>query len=724
MRMACFCLIVILIAALVFANTEMGTIEGKVIDSLTKEPIANVNVVVADAEMGSSTNDQGEFQIPNLTVGLHTLKAQMMGYREESIHNLRIRSEKVHTLHIELTQEVIELESVTVTATRERSLVWDVPVSASIISAVDIERGNPVTLGEAIQEVGGTFVKKYGTAGALETVSLRGSSSEQVLVLWDGQRLNSPLTGGFDLGTISLQPINKIEIIHGGYSSLYGADAMAGVVNLITQKPKLNGKIQAAAHTSLGSYGFQKHEVYFNQRLGNWSYMLSANRVESDGNFEYSVENNSQTKSQNRKNANLKSNGLFGKATWSAGPATKVHVQSELARVERGVPGPLSYPTVNGSQEDRSTRIHGDLETTPISGVTIRAGSYYHKHDIHYTDEHPSYPTDSQNDAESYGLNLQSNVKIGRQNFLMGGSYLVESGRGNNVGKRERNSTALFGQGEFEVQSSRMFGGLRTILMPSIRYDHFSDFGDVINPRFGFLISKHGTLPAGLWLSWGKAFRAPTVNDLYWPEDMFTVGNPHLKPEKATSYEIGFRTCLPVADGLELKTCYFDKDAKDLILWAMDMGSGKWMPNNVSAAQISGVEFSLSWRGIAKILNTEINYTRLNSKNRSGVAGLDGKQLPYRPKHSGSFISGLDIGITSLTFTTRYIGGRFVDESNLEQLESHLLFDGDIGVKRIIAGLRFNLVVSVQNIFNKGYKVVWDYPMPGRLWRVKMGLDL
>lgn len=715
----------ILLVSSLFAGAEMGVIEGRVIDSLTKKPLANVNVTVMDEGTGSATNDNGEFRMSNLPAGLHSLKVEMVGYCESVVHNLRVKPNAVYNIDLELTQTVIELESVTVTATREKSLLWDVPVSASVISSSDLERRNSTTLGQALQEVGSAFVKSYGIAGAMETLSLRGSLSEQVLVLWDGQRLNSPLTGGLDLGTISLQPIERIEIVHGGYSSLYGADAMAGVVNLITRSPQLGAGLQGSIHTLFGSYSFQRYDLNFSQGLGKWSYILSANTTKSDGDFEYTPANKAdgaESKTVRRENSDLNSKSLFGKATWNASPTTTLRFSGELVEVKRGVPGTLSYPTVNGRQEDESKRIHGDFETTPLSTVTLRASAYYHKQDIHYVDENPYFAIDSQNDAESYGTDFQGHVKMGRHNFLLGGSYLIEATQGSDVGIRKRKSSALFTQGELDLLPPRFSHNLRALLMPSIRYDRFSDFGDVINPKVGLLISKFGTTPIALRMSWGKSFRAPTFNDLYWPEDMFTVGNPNLRPEKATSKEIGLRASLPIAGGLELNTSYFDKEAEDLIQWTVDQSSGKWTPKNVSAAQISGIELSVLCRGIGKLLTTEISYSRLNSKNRSGIVGVDGKELPYRPKHNGSLVTSVNLRNTIFTITARYVGERFINESNSEKLDSHVLIDGDVGIKQVIAGLRFNLGMSVKNIFDKQYEIVKDYPMPGRLWQVKLGI--
>ncbi len=714
------------LTALVVNSSLASSIQGNIVDSATKRPLANVTVTVEGKNAICATDENGRFSFESVPAGLHSLKAHLIGYQEANIYNLRVRPAGTHRVRIEMTQTVIEMEEVLVTATRERSLLSRLPVSASVISKTDLQNRNPFTLGDALQEIGGTFVKSYGIIGALEGISLRGSSSEQVLVLWDGQRLNSPLNGGIDLSTLSLQSVERIEVVHGAYSSLYGADAMAGVVNLITRKPALSGKVEGSAHTVFGSYGFQRQEINLSQRLGSWSYLLTANSTKSEGDFKYTnrTVTDTQPKELRRQNSDYAAKVLFGKVAWDLGASTRTELQSEYSESDRGAPGSLAYPTANGRQNDQNTRVHLDFQTTPISYFTLQANSHYHANHIHYEDENPYFPVDSQNDVDSYGANVQGIVKLANHTLMAGASSLVESAQGSDVGAKRRESFAAFAHGEFQLIPFRGADDLQVTIMPSVRLDHFSDFGQVTNPNLGLLIARAGETPVGLRANWGRSFRAPTMNDLYWPADPYTSGNPLLKPEIAQNYEVGLRAGMPGLSGVQMDVCYFGKDIDDLIQWSANVGTGQWTPANVSAASIRGVEASLSAANLAHSLTGELHYTWLEAVNQSEAGAVHAKRLPYRPTHSASAIGSLDLGKATLTATASYVGSCFVDAANRQRLDSYVLVDGDVSFRPAVAGLRFDLAFSIKNIFDQSFVVIKDYPMPGRLWTMRMGIGL
>jgi outer membrane cobalamin receptor len=707
--------------------SQGDSIDGTIIDSATKRPLGNVVVSLSGEQTTNTTTDEnGAFAFAGLNAGTYVLKAQLIGYQDEILSHLKVQPGKPEQVTLELTQTVIEMEAVVVTATRQRSLIWDLPVSASVISEADLAGRNPLSLGEALRSINGSFVKSYGAPGALESISLRGSSAEQVLVLWDGQRLNSPLNGGIDLGIMPLQSVERIEVVKGEYSPLYGADAMAGVVNLITRSPKAGGHIQLSAQSAFGSLGLKKQGLELGQSVGPLSYLVcfSSTKSKNDFKFKHPGSGEEPAKEIRRENSDLDSRLLFAKAAWQAGVTTRLHLQGTLDKTERGIPGSLSYPTVDGRQTDEGSRVHLDLMAEPLEHLTLQAGTYFHRHRLHYQDDSPFFPTNSQNDVDSYGTSIQGNMKFGRQSLSFGATSLLESANGSDIGERERKSAATFMHGEFQLLPARMMSSLRAVLMPSARCDWFSDLNSTVNPKIGILLSRYGSMPMGLRMSWGQSFRAPTMNDLYWPADPYTAGNPNLKPETTHSYEVGLRTGLTNLPGLELDLCYFKKEVDDLILWTADATTFQWKPDNVSAAEIQGTEISLSTRDLIKHLEAEINYTWLDARNRSGFLALDGKRLPYRPVHTINATASLNLGNALFAVTAGYVGTCFADEANSDELDTFLTVDGDLSFHPSFAGLHLDLGLSVDNILDKSYVVVKDYPVPGRLWRVKAGIGL
>lgn len=701
-----------------------ATITGRVLDIVTRQPMPDVNVQVQGQTAGAATNADGVFNITGLPDGSCNLLISCMGYRSESIINLHVNEPGAQNIELHLTPTVVEGKSVMITASRSRSLLRDMPVSGAIIPAADLQNKTPLTLAEAMAPVSGATFKAYGQTGAMETLSLRGSATEQILILWDGQRINSPLNGSIDLGVIPLQNIEKIEVVQDGYSSLYGADAMAGVVNLVSKQPAADGALHGSLNATFGSFGLSKEELSLNQNLGAVSYMLAAHRTDSDGDFEYRIPAAPGSAAQNlhRENSALEQNAVFGRMAWNITPATTINALGEWTSTERGIPGALNNPAVNGSQEDETARYHINFSHQPNSNFALRANSFYHIHNVHYIDENPWWPTDSHNDAASAGASLQNDLQFNRQKIVAGTTFQQDNGTGKDVGKHDRSNTALFAHGELHILPAA--SSLSLFVMPAVRYDHFSDFGNTINPRLGVLLARPGAAYLGVRGSIGRSFRAPTFNDLYWNEDMYTKGNPDLKVESSLNYEIGLRAALPVIGGISADACYFYKDADDLINWGVDAASGKWMPQNVSSALLKGAELSLSLPQLSRYFSLDMNVTRLSALNKSGTAGVDDKQLTYRAPWSAGVVGGAAWKSLSLTVTITYLDKRFTDEMNTKQLDACTLLNLDLACKSLPYLRCVSLVGSVINITDEEYTLVDNYPMPGRMLRLRTGIEL
>jgi outer membrane cobalamin receptor len=701
-----------------------GFISGQILDSSTKKPLVKVDVEIFGKSIGTSTDAKGFFEI-KLDEGLCSINVSRIGYEPKIIPNTKIKSGERNNLLIEMTSSVIEMEQVVVTATREKSLIRDLPVFAHVISSADLERNNSLTVGEALQHLNGSYVNQYGGLGATESISLRGSSSSQVLVLWDGQKINSALSGGLDFGTVPIQSLERIETVHGSYSSIYGADAVGGVINLITRKPSAGGGFNGSINSTMGSLGLLSHVLNLGQNIGKWSYFLSANSAQSDGNFEYNPNEIGPNPNslQKRENASYKGRSAFGKIVGHLSPSTSIQLLGELSDIERGVPGSLSFPTTNGFQEDATQRYHFGLFSSPRNYLNLQMGAHFHVHELKYVDESPFWPIESKNTSNVYGANAQGTLRLHSHKLIFGSSYLKESGDGSNVGRPERNNVGNFIHCEFKLTpfNNKM---IFATVSPSVRYDYYSDFDNATSPKIGLLFAKAGEYNYGARASWGRSFHAPSFNDLYWIGDAYTTGNPDLLPETAKIYDFGFRFGIPFLGGVELDAGYFEKNAEDLILWAGDMSTGKWKPQNVSSAKVSGEELRLMLPTLLKRISSELNYTHLDAINKSGVLGLDGNYLIYRPRNKVSSVSSINVGPAQFTFSATHIGERYADEANTTKLDAVLLLDADVGFKVKMGDYKMDIVLSLKNISDKGYQVVYDYPMPGRMWRVKFGLGI
>ena len=154
---------------------------------------------------------------------------------------------------------VFRMNEVTVTGSRIATDVYRLPSSVSIINEQAIDRANGTTVADVLHGLPGIFFKTYGGQGALQTISSRGMGPEYTLVLVDGQRFTNYQNGQVDFGVFSTADIERIEIAKGGYSALFGADAVGGVVNIITKKPSQD--FRATLMAGVGSFGYQQYQL-------------------------------------------------------------------------------------------------------------------------------------------------------------------------------------------------------------------------------------------------------------------------------------------------------------------------------------------------------------------------------------------------------------------------------------------------------------------------------
>jgi iron complex outermembrane receptor protein len=217
------------------------------------------------------------------------------------------------------------------------------------------------------------------------------------------------------------------------------------------------------------------------------------------------------------------------------------------------------------------------------------------------------------------------------------------------------------------------------------------------------------------------------MNDLYWPEDAFAKGNPSLKPERSVDFESGLSFDLSQIKAFPIRSSivYFQNHFQDRILWNPGIG-GKWAPENLSDANIRGVEAEASLR-ISRIsgavLDLSADYTFLKAEDSLG------RQLLYQPKHSGNY--GIRISAAKflvkkfgiwMQFEGQYKGRRYYTRENTKWLEPFAIHNIKLGFEKIIGTTKLGVILELKNAFDVSYQLIADYPLPGRQWRCKVSI--
>jgi len=597
-------------------------------------------------------------------------------------------------------ESILELEKIVITATRTPHLLKDVPVSTTVITEKEIEQTGASTVAEALENVAGIRVTAYGGPGSLTTVHIRGSATDQVLVLMDGRELNPATSGTVDLGLLPVQNIERIEVVRGPFSSLYGANALSGVINIITKPAPEKRQTQMGA--SYGTYETSEYSLTHGGKLGKTGYFLTAKLGDSAG---------------DRENSSCNETHATAKLTYEVDDSSGFSLLAGYSHRDSGVPGSTTYPTPSAQEEDKKNFLdlsyHKDLK----GGSRFLAKTFIEEYEICYKDpEIWGGPTKDTTEDLASGMQIQYSLPWGKHLSTVGLELKQDRVKVTTIdgisrigGTRKVDTVSLYLQDEMNLS-------LRLVLIPGLRYDNPSAYASQTSPRVSllYLLGENTHLRA----SYGQSFRSPTVNDLYWYEDwgwgMGLFGNENLKPEKSRGYELGLEHEFNLP--LLARVSWFDRKTDQLINW-VEISPWYWQATNVDKAHNQGIESELRLQ-LTPRLSLGLNYLYQQGKDE----GEEYKEnyLVYTPEYKMGLSLGYetDFGL-GIYIEAEKISEQYTNRENTQKLKGYNL----VGVK---LSQRLTKKVEVfatgENLLDESYQVFRDYPMPGR--RINLGMKI
>ncbi|MDO9549203.1 MAG: TonB-dependent receptor [Candidatus Marinimicrobia bacterium] len=719
---------ILLIINLVALSDDYGRVSGVVKCGPTHEPLVAVNVYLKNTHIGSATDENGIYCIQKIPPGKYEIIVEMIGFSRLQRKFLEINSGENLILDFILQPQAITYDnSVTVTATRGHSLITEVPSSVNVIDKQELELKNPQNLAEALQNVPGVTIKDYGGLGNTKSISLRGSSDSQVLILLDGQRLNSPQSGSVDLNQISLEGIEKIEVVRGGNSALYGSDAIGGVINIISKKtdPDEQG-VAGDLKFGVASFGTYTAEPSLRFYIKNSGITASYKYLSSKGEFSYT---DNYGNPATRVNSDIISRDYYLGLIHEFGDP---HYQRNLSLTfkhydsAQGAPGTIEPYYYHARMWHRDNKISA-VYTGKIFNLfhNLRFQSYYYDSWYKYKNDETTGGILSKYSTQTYGNEIQFNSVIGPQVSLTYGSGFRYDQNRDIITQdfNKQTSYYLFAVNESVICINSL---LQTIsLVPSLRFDTDSKYmNHIVSPKLGAIFNFGEAWQSSLKLNISKSYRAPTFNDLYWPDDdPFSVGNPELEPEYGTDWDVGIRLQYPILNGIYFESCSFESNMTNLIIWQQ---IEKWMPLNVDKSRNRGIENSLKISPIKGLLDISANYMYLDARNLSGSNTTYNKILVYRPKHTVNFSATMNLKAVHLNYQYSYISRRFADASNTwgNSLEPYSVSDITVNYDTKIMKTQMNYSFQVKNIFDHEYKVIKNMPVPGREYRFSVKISI
>ncbi|MBI4720209.1 MAG: TonB-dependent receptor [Chitinivibrionia bacterium] len=720
------------------AAERFGVISGRVLDAVSREPLDQCNVMIEGLNLGAHTNADGTFVIRFVPPGTYRLILSRITHSTLVEGGLAVEAGKLLSRTFMLEPGTLETEPIVVTATRKEQTIKMAPASVMIVNADDIENRQRTTFDQTIESVPGLIAFRSNPS-SVQSLSVRGSSDvagggvgNRVLLLIDGRPALMSDSGGAFWTLIPTNFIDRVEVVKGAFSSLYGSTAMGGVVNVITRRP--NYKSAAQLDLKLGYYDqpagirytgetpLQSELIFSYSGAGKRvSYLFSASRKQSDGHaqgtsFEF-YDLYTKMLFDLRYNRNLE-------LTLGGGRARNDYPHTWLDSAH-----PLNIRAKYTDDRQEKNYVNADLLYWAIPNEKLKYSSrfYFFDHDqLSFFNENDPLGTLPGNESfgmttEIYGTKIGSITQIdyysNERNYVVVGADVqidaVKSAPDSIMyGNHQINNYAVFVQDEIDIAPSvsATVGG---------RYDWNHLVGYKTHERFSPKIAVVWSPASQLSLRglYGQAFRAPTIAELFFRKEIAGgidfVPNPGLAPERMNlSLETGFRwnpwSCVV------LDAAIFYYEYKDLIYWeSISDEVGVTYPlfqvRNLNASLMKGAELTLQggWRDHLK---ASANYTYLDAEDRS--RGRTNDLLAYRPRHSCNIELNLAWLRYSFHADVRYRSA--IDEVFLYPLQAPDAFwltNANVRY-RLTKGMLLSLTVN--NVFDTQYEELARYRMPGR----------
>ncbi|RLB28615.1 MAG: TonB-dependent receptor, partial [Deltaproteobacteria bacterium] len=581
---------------------------------------------------------------------------------------------------------VTSLDNIVVTATKTPHALKDVPVETIVITKEDIERTNGQNVMDILKNIPGIDTSVHDDVFGTYTwrANLRGLSFNDGygLILIDGQRvMGCGQSGGMGeygigLNQIPVDMIERIEIVKGPSSALYGSDAVAGVINIITKR--IPEKATGKAGVAYGWYKVKernkngtitKPSDYGHSRNLSQAYVSFGDKI-SDRigyllHYNYdSAEDISQDPIKSDRHS------FMGKLNANLGDGIDLYLKGEASDYEK-----------TDNREEDSYRVSAGIDFRPSDDHFFSLKGYAYTWD--FTHGYPGYAYGYKygdvgyNQCEVQYTWYSSDwnaLTLGGEIQRQGIDYTIENSDGSIISvKKDVDTSSLYVQDEITLfKAFTLVGGLR--------YDDHSSFGSEVNPKLSlkYKISEDTILRASV----GKAFKSPTIRQLYYDApyrhgSYYCQSNPNLKPEKAVGYSASIEKWF-FDRGIMVNLGYFRNDVDDMVIREDTGTTYNGLPlkiyKNVEKAWTQGLEF-MCRTYLSEEFTATISYTYTKTENEE-----TGKELTYVPKHSVTFSPAYELKRYGLGTgaVISYISKQFTNSGNTTQIDGHTVVDAKI----------------------------------------------
>lgn len=570
------------------------------------------------------------------------------------------------------------LESIVVTPTRTARSADETIAPVTVITREDIEATGSSSLPEILRAAAGVELSTNGAYGKATGIFVRGTETDHVLVLVDGVKLYSATLGRSSLELIPVDQIQRIEVLRGPRASLYGAEALGGVVHIFTH----DGEAGGSTRLSLGYGADATSDVSagFTGASDSARYRLSVNRFDTDG---IDVTDDAQLDEDSYKNTSLSGGIVFDTSSNSEFGLNVLYSTGDTAFDNTF---DVADAVHDSDFDQYVVSASAKLQATSNWTSSLRLSSSEEDRD-----SFRNKVFENNFATQRSELSWQNDVIVGQQHLMTAGidysDDSVDSTTRFEVDSRDNTGVFVQWQGNYDRQG----------VIVALRHDDNEQFGGQTNGSvdYRFDITPGLRLRAGA----GTGFKAPSFNELYFPD----FGNPSLDVEKVQSFEIGLQGDV---GGGQWTATWFDAEIEDLITF----DNATFVPANVAQAQISGLELDYRGQVAGWTISAGVNVLRPEDS-------ATGNTLVRRARTNFRLAAARRFGSLDASAGLSYSGHRFDDAANEERLDSFVLAN--------VSG-RWHLTnaveieTTVENLLDEDYETASGFNERGRTWFIRL----
>ena len=570
-----------------------------------------------------------------------------------------------------------EIENITIRSTRIPAGAKDIGSSLYIISEDQIKARGFKDAIDAISSAPGVTSKQNGSFGGVGTIRIRGASSSQTLVLVDGVPVNdaSSPAGGYNFEYLNTSNIQSIEVLKGSQSTLWGSDAIGGVINIYTKQPE---STSFGASAEIGSFGLKRGSADINFSGSNSRFRVSTSKTSVDG-----------ISKADERDGNSEDDGFESESYSMSGSIDleSLTLKGSLSYMESQVEYD-SYGFVTGVQDGDEKSNTDEFIGSIAAFFDLFDGKLQNSIFISQSDINRDYYS---NGSFSFGaegkrelIRYQGNIEVNDFNKIAFGLESEES----QVDADESTIDGSFLLYEFRPNN-------KIIISTGIRNDDHEGFGSKTTRRISGTFKPSDNLI--IRSSWGEGFKVPTIFQSTYFCCGATIANSSIRPETSTSYDFGFELFFNEMNS-NFSITYFDQNINDQINFSFGIGGYE----NIDKVNSKGFEVALDYQ-ISKLMSLYLNYSYIDSVDGNGsslfyVAKDSGEAgLIYEPNnsYSGSIIA-------------RYNGS---ESSSYGKIDSWIRFDVNGSYR--LSGAN-ELYFRIENLLDEEYQQIFGYGTPER----------